>query len=133
MQQSLWEQLAMVLLRRTAFVLAGVIVAAIVAAAGSAFAGYMTGERYQKFNHAYQLGYAVGAIDMLTGLQGSGLLQAGPLNDAVAKIAQCIVDKKVTQPQIAAAYVTYLEANPKSKAEPAALSIVEALKVGCKI
>ncbi|HXZ00181.1 MAG TPA: hypothetical protein VEI03_09285 [Stellaceae bacterium] len=109
------------------------IVAAILAPVGSALADYMTGEHYMKLKPAYQLGYAVGAIDMLTELQSSGSLQAGPLNDAVAKIARCLVDNKVTQPKVAAAYVTYLEANPKSKAEPAALGVFEALKAGCKI
>lgn len=123
----------MALHRSTALVVAALIAAVIVAAAGSALAGYMTGEKYAKEKPLYQLGYAVGAIDMLTELQGSGSLQAGPLNDQVAKIAQCLVDQNIKQAQIAGAYVTYLQRNPKSQAEQSPLSIFEALKAACKI
>lgn len=123
----------MVVSQRTVFVLAALIAAAIVAATGSALASYISGEQYSKQKPLYQLGYAVGAIDMLTELQGLGSLQAGPLNDAVAKIAQCLIDKKVKQSEIAGAYVTYLQQVPKSRAEQAPLSIFEAVKAACHL
>lgn len=47
------------------------------AGAGSALAGFATGDAYLKAPDRYKLGYAAGAIDMLAGLHELKLLKSG--------------------------------------------------------
>jgi hypothetical protein len=123
----------MILRQSTAVVLAALMATAIMAAAGSALADFMNGANYTKAEPPYQVGYAAGAVDMITNLQASGAISDPPLNADISKIRKCLVDQKIKQAQIAAAYVAYLNAEPKSKSEPSALSVFEALKIACKI
>jgi len=111
--------------------LAGAMAVAFVATIGTALAGYTTGEIFTKASGGYKLGYAAGAIDMLTALQEQGLLKDGAFNDQTAKIARCLKDKKVKQSQVAAAYLTFLKENPKRQAEAAAPNISTAMATGC--
>jgi hypothetical protein len=75
----------------------GAIAGALVTTIGTAIAGYTTGDAYIKASGSYKLGYAAGAIDMLTALQEQKLLKDGAFNDQTAKIAKCLQDKKVKQ------------------------------------
>jgi hypothetical protein len=109
----------------------GAVVAALVAMIGTALAGYATGDIYLKASGSYKLGYAAGAIDMLTALQEQKLLKDGAFNDQTAKIAKCLQDKKVKQSQVVQAYLTYLKENPKRQAEAAAPDISNAMAIGC--
>jgi len=109
----------------------GAVAAALVAMIGTALAGYATGDIYLKASGSYKLGYAAGAIDMLTALQEQKLLKDGAFNDQTAKIAKCLQDKKVKQSQVVQAYLTYLKENPKRQAEAAAPDISNAMAIGC--
>jgi len=111
--------------------LVGAIVLAFAATIGTALAGYSTGETFTKASGDYKLGYAAGAIDMLTALQEQGLLKDGPFNEQTAKIGQCLKDKKVKQSQVAAAYLTFLKENPKRQGEAAAPNISTAMATAC--
>jgi len=109
----------------------GAVAAGLVAMIGTALAGYATGDIYLKASGSYKLGYAAGAIDMLTALQEQKLLKDGAFNDQTAKIAKCLQDKKVKQSQVVQAYLTYLKENPKRQAEAAAPDISNAMAIGC--
>jgi len=109
----------------------GAVAAALVAMIGTAVAGYATGDIYLKASGSYKLGYAAGAIDMLTALQEQKLLKDGAFNDQTAKIAKCLQDKKVKQSQVVQAYLTYLKENPKRQTEAAAPDISNAMAIGC--
>ena len=109
----------------------GAIAGVLVTTIGTAIAGYTTGDAYLKASGSYKLGYAAGAIDMLTALQEQKLLKDGAFNDQTAKIAKCLQDKKVKQSQVAQAYLTYLKENPKRQAEAAAPDISNAMAIGC--
>jgi hypothetical protein len=111
--------------------LAGAIVLALGTTIGTAIAGYTTGETFTKASGSYKLGYAAGAIDMLTALQEQGLLKEGSFNDQTAKIAQCLKDKKVKQSHIASAYLAFLKENPKRQGEAAAPNISTATVAAC--
>jgi hypothetical protein len=109
----------------------GATAVALVAMIGTALAGYTTGGTFMKAPNGYQLGYAAGAIDMLTALQEQKLLKDGAFNDQTAKIVKCLKDKKVKQSQVVQAYLTYLKEDPKRQAEAAAPDISNAMAVGC--
>ncbi|HEV2549902.1 MAG TPA: hypothetical protein VGU20_21505 [Stellaceae bacterium] len=111
----------------------GATAVALVAMIGTALAGYTTGDTFMKASNSYKLGYAAGAIDMLTALQEQKLIKDGAFNDQTAKIAQCLRDKKVKQSQIANAYLTYLKENQKRQAEAAAPDISNAMAIACQI
>jgi hypothetical protein len=108
-------------------------IVALVATIGTAVAGYTTGTTFMKGSNSYKLGYAAGAMDMLTALQEQKLLKEGSFNDQTAKIAQCLRDKKVRQGQVAAAYLTYLQNNPNRQTEAAAPDISNAMAIACQI
>lgn len=112
---------------------AGAMVIALGATIGTAIAGYSTGESFIKGSNSYKLGYAAGAMDMLTALQQQKLLKDGPFSDQTAKLAQCLKDKKVKQSQVANAYTTYLQQNPKRQAEAAAPEMANAMLIACQI
>jgi hypothetical protein len=109
----------------------GATAVALVAMIGTALAGYTTGDTFMKASNSYKLGYAAGAIDMLTALQEQKLLKDGPFNDQTAKLVRCLKDKKVKQSQVAQAYLAYLEQNPQRKAEAAAPDISNAMAIAC--
>jgi hypothetical protein len=111
----------------------GATAVALVATIGTAVAGYTTGTTFMKGSNSYKLGYAAGAMDMLTALQEQKLLKDGAFNDQTAKIAQCLRDKKVRQGQVAAAYLTYLQNNPSRQAEAAAPDLSNAMVIACQI
>ena len=103
----------------------------MLAGAGSALAGFATGDAFMKATDGYKLGYAAGAIDMLAGLNELKLLKSGPFSSDSDKVVKCIASKKVKPSGVSNTYAKYLDANPQRKSGTAAGDIFIALKMAC--
>jgi hypothetical protein len=111
----------------------GVAAIVLVLATSIGAVAVVTGDKYEKSQPVYQLGYAAGAVDMLAEIYAGKFLKDGSFNDLTGKVVKCLADKKMKQSQMRAAYITYLQQFPAQKTDNAPSNIVESLKLACQI
>lgn len=116
---------------RRALSKAGLIGIGLVAFAATALAvkSFSDGKDYLSSAQQYQDGYTAGAFDMLSALQGAGLIAPEAFSAQTRRIVDCAAAKKL--PELRETYVKYLKDRPDKKSNNAASGIYLAIKASC--